>query len=160
VIKRYNHRGWLHSLRHTIKTSRARRSWISGHRLRFLGIRTPEPLAYVERLKGPLVRCSYILTEYVPGGSLADLLRDRGVRMEERRERIAEAEEMLRRLSDYRISHGDTKHTNIVMGRDGLVLMDLDAMTVHWWRWTSQVGHRKDMKRFAAACAEEADQSP
>jgi tRNA A-37 threonylcarbamoyl transferase component Bud32 len=153
VIKRYNHQGWIHSLRHTLKTSRARRSWVSGHRLRFLDIRTPEPLAYVERLKGPLVWCSYIVTGYIPGGNLAEVLRDKNISVEERRERIAQAENVLRQLDDYRITHGDMKHANVLMSQDGPVLTDLDAMTVHWWRWRSRAGHRKDMERFAVDCA-------
>ena len=153
VVKRYNHQGWIHSLRHTLMRSRARRSWVSGHRLRLLDIGTPEPLAYIERLKGPLVWCSYIVTEFVPGGSLSDLLRDGYVGAEERRERIAQVEGLLRRLGDYRVSHGDTKHSNVLIGPDGPVLTDLDAVAVHRWRWTSQAAHRKDMARFAAACA-------
>lgn len=153
VVKRYNYQGWIHSLRHTVKTSRARRSWVSGHRLRFLDFRTPEPLACIERLKGPLVWCSYIVTEYIAGGSLSDLLRDDGTSEEERRKRIAQVEDALKRLGDCRISHGDTKHSNILMGRDGPVLTDLDALTVHRWRWTSQAAHRRDLARFAAACA-------
>ncbi len=154
VIKRYNHQGWIHSLRHTLKRSRARRSWLSGHRLRCLGIATPEPLACVERLRGPLVWCSYIVTEYVPGGSLSDLLRDAGVSEEQRRERIAEVESLLKRLDDYQITHGDTKHSNVLMSPDGPVLTDLDALTVHWWRWTARLAHRKDTTRFAADCAQ------
>lgn len=154
VIKRYNHQGWVHSLRHTLKTSRARRSWLSGHRLRSLGIRTPKPLACVERLRGPFVWCSYIVTEYVPGGSLSDLLRDAGLSAEQRDERIAQVENMLKRLGDYRITHGDTKHSNVLMSPDGPVLTDLDALTVHWWRWTARLAHRKDTTRFAADCTQ------
>ena len=41
VIKRYNPKGLLHSLRHTLKGSRARRSWLNAYRLLFLGIPTP-----------------------------------------------------------------------------------------------------------------------
>ncbi|MHC4326264.1 MAG: lipopolysaccharide kinase InaA family protein, partial [Planctomycetota bacterium] len=55
VVKRYNHKGIIHSLRHTIKRSRARRAWLHGHRLGLLNIATPEPLAYIERRKGLLV---------------------------------------------------------------------------------------------------------
>jgi len=47
VVKRYNHKGFIHSLRHTIKRSRARRSWLHGHRLGLLGIATPKPSAYI-----------------------------------------------------------------------------------------------------------------
>jgi tRNA A-37 threonylcarbamoyl transferase component Bud32 len=157
VVKRYNHKGWIHSLRHTIKRSRARRSWVNGHRLCLLGISTPRPLAYVERWKGPLVWCSYIVTEYVAGGRVSDLLRDKKIGAKERRERITEVEDLLRRLGDLRISHGDVKHSNILIGRDGPVLTDLDAITVHRWRWTSEVRHRKDMDRFAASCSAEID---
>ncbi len=54
VVKRYNHRGFIHSLRHTIKGSRARRAWLYAHRLRMLGIATPRPLAYIEQRNGVL----------------------------------------------------------------------------------------------------------
>ncbi len=159
VIKRYNHKGVIHSLRHAVKMSRARRSWIHGHRLRFLGISTPEPLAYVERRRGPLVWCSYIVTEYVTGRRLDHFLHDDAVSMEDRRERMAQVENLLRRLGDCRITHGDMKHSNILISPDGPVLTDLDALTVHRWRWTSQIGHRKDMERLAASCAAETGRS-
>jgi tRNA A-37 threonylcarbamoyl transferase component Bud32 len=97
------------------------------------------------------------VTEYVPGGRVSDLLRDERVGAEERRERITEVEDLLRRLSDLRISHGDMKHSNILIGRDGPVLTDLDGITVHRWRWTSEVRHRRDMDRFAASCSAEMD---
>jgi streptomycin 6-kinase len=79
--------------------------------------------------------------------------------MDERRERIAQVENLLRRLRDCRISHGDMKHSNILIGPDGPVLTDLDAITVHRWQWTAEAGHRKDMERFAASCAAETGRS-
>ncbi|MBN2183222.1 MAG: hypothetical protein JW715_15030, partial [Sedimentisphaerales bacterium] len=60
VVKRYNHKGLIHSIRHTIKGSRARRCWICGHRLGMLKLATPKPLVYLEHRKGLLIWKSYI----------------------------------------------------------------------------------------------------
>lgn len=155
VVKRYNHKGLIHSLRHTLKTSRARRGWAASHRLCLLGIGTPEPLAYIERRKGPLVWCSYLIHEYVPGRKLSDLLRDSTVGENQRRRHIAQVLEVLDKLGHHRITHGDMKHSNILIRAGRPVLTDLDALTVHRWRWAYRVGHRKDVRRFQAACAAE-----
>ena len=62
VVKRYNNKGYIHCIRHTIKRSRARRAWLNGHRLGMLQIPTPRPLAYIEERRGLLVCNSYIIT--------------------------------------------------------------------------------------------------
>ena len=153
VVKRYNHKGLIHSLRHTVKGSRARRGWIASHRLRLLGVGTPEPLAYVERRKGPIVWCSYLIHEYVPGRKLSDLLQDDTVSPDQRQQYIAQVLAVLERLGRHRITHGDMKHSNILIGAGGPILTDLDALTVHRWRRAYEIGHRKDVRRFEAACA-------
>src|SRR5690606_5518207 len=45
VIKRYNIKGVGHWLKRFWRPSRAWHSWVEGHRLSFLGIATPKPLA-------------------------------------------------------------------------------------------------------------------
>ena len=67
VIKRYNHKSLLHSIRQSLQRSRARRSWLHGHRLVMLDINTPRPLACLEKRIGPVLWTSYIITKYVPG---------------------------------------------------------------------------------------------
>ena len=67
VVKRYNHKGIIHSARHTIKKSRARRCWLHAHWLSMLNIATPRPLAYVEQRRKKLVWKSYLITKYVDG---------------------------------------------------------------------------------------------
>ena len=54
VIKRYNIKGPVHALSRSWRPSRAWHSWLEGHRLNFLGIATPRPLALVEQRAGPL----------------------------------------------------------------------------------------------------------
>ena len=53
VIKRYNNLGVVHSLRHTIRGSRARRCWLNGLRLTMLGIPTPRPFGLHRGALGP-----------------------------------------------------------------------------------------------------------
>ena len=148
VIKRYNHKGIVHSLRHTIKKSRARRNWLHAHHLEMLNIATPRPLAYIEQRKSKLVWKSYFVTKYVAGQRLYDFLRDNHVTEQERSTTTQQVREMLSKLEKYRISHGDLKHSNILVTESGLVLTDLDGMKVHKWDWISRIKRHKDLARL------------
>jgi tRNA A-37 threonylcarbamoyl transferase component Bud32 len=148
VTKQYIHRGFFHSLRHTIKRSRALRGWLNGHRLLNLGIPTPKPLAYLEQRKGLLVWESYLVTEYVDGRNLSDLEQDTNVPQQQLSGIIGQIEEFLERLEKHRISHGDLKHTNILITPKGPVLTDLDTMRVHRLSCTHKFRRSKDVARF------------
>ncbi len=148
VVKRYNHKGLIHSLRHTIKKSRARHGWLHAHRLRMLQIPTPKPLAYIEQRKYKLVWKSYLITKYVEGQKLYDFLRDSITGEEEHPTVTQQVGELLDKLGKYRITHGDLKHTNILITDNGPVLTDLDGMKAHKLRWTYQIKRAKDVARF------------
>lgn len=145
VVKRYNHKGLIHSLRHTIKRSRAHRCWLNGHRLLMLGIDTPKPLAFIEEYRGPLVWKSYFITEYVDGQNLSDFLRDIHTTEDKRSKAAQQIKEMLDKLRKYRIIHGDLKHSNILVADNGPVLTDLDAIKVYKWDWTYKIGSNKSI---------------
>jgi len=149
VVKRYNHKGLIHSLRHTIKRSRARRGWLHGHRLVMLGIPTPKPLAYIEQYKGKLLWKSYLITEYVKGQKLRTFLRDHKISEEEHSTAMKQIKNLLDKMGKYRITHGDLKHTNILITDNGPVLTDLDGMKVHKWIWFYKLRHAKDLERMA-----------
>lgn len=148
VVKRYNHKGFIHSLRHTIKRSRARRSWVSAHRLLLVGVATPRPLAYIEQRKGPLVWKSYLVTEYVAGQQLYHFLRDGSVTQQQRSAVTQQVIDLLNKLGQYRISHGDLKHSNILITNNGPVLTDIDGMRVHKWDCTYKARQTNDQERF------------
>ncbi|MBN2130793.1 MAG: hypothetical protein JW741_14925 [Sedimentisphaerales bacterium] len=151
VVKRYNHKGLLHSLRHTIKGSRAKRSWINSNRLLLLGIPTPRPLAYIEEHRGPFLHRSYFIAEFVNGQELREILRDETIPMDRRQRLIDEVVRTLDRLAGHRISHGDLKHTNILCRDDTVVLIDLDGMRVGGPGWTRNLRYRRDLRRFLLA---------
>jgi tRNA A-37 threonylcarbamoyl transferase component Bud32 len=149
VVKRYNHKGLVHSLRHTIKGSRARRGWLYGHRLGMLNIPTPKPLAYIEQRRGPIVWTSYLATEYIEGKNLYNFLADDSVAEQQRSRAIKRIEELLDKLDKHRIAHGDLKHSNILITAGRPILTDLDAMKVHRWKWTYRIRQRKDLLRLS-----------
>jgi tRNA A-37 threonylcarbamoyl transferase component Bud32 len=149
VVKRYNHKGFIHSFRHTIKRSRARRGWLNGHRLIMLNIATPKPIAYIEKFRTGLVWQSYLVTEYVQGCKLYDFLRDDTITEQQWSEATEVIKKLIERLGKYYISHGDLKHTNILVTENGIVLTDLDAMKAHKWNWTCNIYRSRDFARLA-----------
>jgi len=150
VVKRYNHKGFIHSLCHTIKKSRAKRGWLNGHRLGMLNIATPRPLAYIEQRRGKLVWKSYLVTEYADGQNLYNFLRDDNVTEQQRSRVIDQIGKLLTRLGEHKITHSDLKHSNILVTKDGPVLTDLDAMRTHRYKWLYKIYHIKDAACLAA----------
>lgn len=148
VIKRYNHKGPLHSLRHTLRGSRAKRSWRNANRLLLLGIPTPRPLAYIDERRGPVLHCSYFIAQFVSGQELYGILRDKNVPEDRKQRLIDQVVRVLERMADHAISHGDLKHTNILSDGDTISLTDLDGMRVHRIAWLQQCRHRRDLARF------------
>jgi tRNA A-37 threonylcarbamoyl transferase component Bud32 len=148
VVKRYNHKGIIHSLRHTIKKSRARQGWLHAHRLRMLQIDTPKPLAFIEKRRGLLLWQSYLVTEYTRGQKLYDFFNDTSISQEERLTVTQHIMDLFERLGQYRISHGDLKHTNILIADSRPILTDLDAMHFHKLNWFYQFRRLKDWERF------------
>lgn len=148
VVKRYNHKGFFHTTRHTIKKSRARRCWLHGHRLGMLDIATPKPLAYIEQIKGKLVWKSYLVTEYIDGQKLYDFLQNSNTTKEQRQIINNQIKELLDEMEKNHITHGDLKHTNILITDNGSVLTDLDGMKVHKWGWRYKSSRAKDLQRL------------
>ncbi|MHC4367076.1 MAG: lipopolysaccharide kinase InaA family protein [Planctomycetota bacterium] len=148
VVKRYNHLGLVHSLRYTIKKSRASKGWLNAHYLEAIQVPTPRCLAYIEERRGLLLWQSYLVTEYVEGRMLWRFLRDDDVTERQRLDGIRQVVQMLGRLWQHHITHGDLKHTNILIAEKGPVLTDLDGMIVHRWEPLYRNKRAKDEKRF------------
>lgn len=128
VIKRYNLKNARHALSRLWRPSRAWHSWRAAHRLAFLGIATPRPLALLEARVGPLRRRAWLVTEHCPGPNLLDVLDPHAQPPDD----IAAAlSETLHALHGARIHHGDLKATNLLWHDGRVWLIDLDATTAH-----------------------------
>ncbi len=148
VIKRYNHKGILHSICQTVKGSRARKGWLCGLRLFLLDIATPKPLAFIERRKNLVLWNSYLVTEYVSGQKLPDFLESNETSKEAKAAVTKKIVEVLSNLGRNFISHGDLKHSNILVTGDEPVLTDLDGMLVHKFKWLGRYKAARDMEKF------------
>lgn len=128
VIKRYNRKNLVHALSRLWRPSRAWHSWREGHRLAFLGIATPAPLALIEERFGPLRGRAWLVTEHCPGPDLLQHLDpDRPPPEAEARALTT----LFAALVRERISHGDLKASNLLWHAQRLFVIDLDAMTQH-----------------------------
>jgi len=148
VIKRYNHQGPWHALRHTIKGSRASRNWRNACRLISLQIATPQPLAYVDQYRGPLLWQSYFVTRFVPGPHLHQVLRDESVADAEKQRIHEQVLELLSQMARHGVSHGDMKHTNILCDGTGVTVTDLDAMRIGGVNRLCRYRCRRDVNRY------------
>ncbi len=148
VIKRYNHQGLWHALRHTIKGSRARRNWHNARRLIALEIATPPPLAYVDQYRGPVLWQSYFVTRFVAGPQICQVLRDPSVADADKQQMHEQVVDLLNRMARNGVSHGDMKHTNILWDGTDVMLTDLDAMQIGGVGWLRRHYCRRDVQRY------------
>ncbi|MBN1796369.1 MAG: protein kinase [Sedimentisphaerales bacterium] len=146
AVKRYNHKGFLHSLRHTAKGSRARKSWIKGHLLGMISVQTPKPLAFIEQYKGSLLRQAYILTKYVNGRNLHRYKTEEKPNKENLNNIMSQIKDVVEVLHQNRITHGDIKKSNILVTDDSICITDLDAMIRHRTGFLYSYYKKKDAK--------------
>jgi tRNA A-37 threonylcarbamoyl transferase component Bud32 len=148
VIKRYNHKGLWHSIKQTFKGSRAKRCWLHSHRLNWLNIPTAAGLGFIEKRRGPLLYCSYILNAWIEGPKLDQFLQLVAVDEERQTAVLRQIDSLLELMDRYRITHGDLKRPNILITENGPMLIDLDSMKVHRLGLLYRHCRNKDMKRF------------
>lgn len=146
VIKRYNIKSAGHALSRAWRPSRAWHAWREAHRLRFLGIPTPRPLALIERRVGPLRGRAWLVTDYCAGTSLAQLPLDEAI--------MRAAGELFRRLVAARITHGDLKASNLLWHDGRIHLVDLDATRQHAREGAFRRAWQRDRARFLRNWAE------
>jgi tRNA A-37 threonylcarbamoyl transferase component Bud32 len=128
LIKRYNLKSVSHALGRAWRPSRAWHSWREAHRLQFLGIPTPAPLALIEERLGPLRRRAWLVSEFCPGTNLLSHLSADREPSDEVGRAILNLFESMHRA---RISHGDMKATNLLWHSGQVWLIDLDAVVQH-----------------------------
>lgn len=148
VIKRYNPKGIAYELTHKGKISRARKSWINAHLLRFMGISTPEPIALIEQQPAFGKRCSYFISQYSEGQNSWDFFCDKSNSDADKQLLADELLATLKQLCDNNISHGDLKGSNFLVNNNKLWLLDLDALTQHKNHWHFRKNWRRDKQRF------------
>jgi tRNA A-37 threonylcarbamoyl transferase component Bud32 len=148
VVKRYNIKNYLHALKRSIRTSRARLSWKNAHRLNLLGILTPKPVAFYEKRFGPLRSTAYFITEFVAGTDVYHLSHsDTEINFDQ--ETLAnQFVELIQALVKALVRHGDFKATNFISTSAGLFVTDLDTMRTFKLKFRIRRAFKQDLERF------------
>lgn len=148
VIKRYNSRSPFRIIGNFIKGSRAKRTWFFSHLLTSIGLATAKPFAYLEERRFGLTIRSYIIMEHVKGPCLHHMLRQTDSVNNQSREALNAVRDMLDTMARHRLSHGDMKHSNIILTSKGPVIIDLDAMKIYRMPMLAARAAGKDIRRF------------
>lgn len=148
AVKRYNYKGFWHSLRHTLKGSRARKCWLAAHRLIQCNIPCARPLAFMEEWKGGLLRQAYFVSEFLKGSNLDEFLQS-PVLPEEKDKIIHRIKTILSSLAENGLAHHDLKLSNIFISNSQPVLMDLDALHLHRFPWGKNSKQKKMEANFS-----------
>jgi hypothetical protein len=145
-LKRYNTKNAWHALRRAFRRSRAQNCWTMSQRFSAAGIGVAPPAALIQETFGPLRLRSYFITESVAGTRLPLALeRAPGAAPDLARQLSG----IFRALAKHRMSHGDFKASNILVGPEGrLRLLDLDAARRHRLAATHRRAWRKDRERL------------
>ncbi|WP_211825236.1 lipopolysaccharide kinase InaA family protein [Kistimonas asteriae] len=150
LIKKYQStKGLLHKYLRTLRSSRARKAWLNGHLLQFLGIDTPTPMAMLEHRAGPAITCSYIITDFVPSTHAMAYFDPSQDALPEWPQVSSDIGDILITLKRSCVYHGDLKGNNFLIRNNKPLLIDLDAMTSYKWRFCFQRLFRKDLERFS-----------
>lgn len=149
VIKHYRVKGILHALRKTCLRSRAETSWINAHRLQRYAIHTAPPVALIINTVGPFRLDSYFITEHIPGPNAEMFFNSPAISMADKTAVAHQLSDLLRRLAENRLHHGDLKASNIIISGTEPVLLDLDSMQQYRSDTKSfRRAFKKDLERF------------
>jgi len=148
VIKRYNLKNSCHTIRRALRPTRAIVSWRNGNRLRFMGIMTPRPVAFLEKRWGPLRGRAYFITTYVAGESIQSVIQQNADDPDALKAWVNLLLSPLEKLRQLRISHGDLKASNFLVANQQLHILDLDGMQKHRSINGFRRAFRRDIKRL------------
>jgi hypothetical protein len=129
-VWKYHNWGTLYrTAKRSLARSTARKSWRDGHFLSAAGIPTPRPRAFIERRFGPFQRCSYVLSDYIPGTSLYRFMRFEQPSREMVRDLARQVAAIWQRLDEVCVWHNDFKTENLLVDPQGKIwLIDLERM--------------------------------
>lgn len=148
VLKRYNIKNTAHWFKRFWRPSRAWHSWIEAHRLTFLDIATPKPLAVLEQRVMGLRSRAYLVTEYADGPDLIECFTPYIDSGDAPQEQLQALVHLMQQLIRERISHGDMKGHNLFWQNGQWSLIDLDAMCQHATQLSFAPAYSRDRARM------------
>lgn len=135
VVKQYHFKNVFKFLKRSVRRSYAQKTWNNALFLSEIGIQTVKPVALIEdRLLFFKIR-SFFVGTYIPGQE-APIFFNNPCKAED--ERRTAAQRIVDSLCDFHsrgVFIGDTKGYNIIVGRDAVCWVDLEALSRPWLKW-------------------------
>ena len=153
VVKRSNTKGWLHFLRRLFLQTRASNNWSFAHELLRRGIKTCEPVAFVEERYGPFRGRSYFISLYIEGMDVLNYFSNQKSHSD-CLDAVRSIATLFQRLADLWLSHRDVNLSNIILKGNQPWLIDLDSMRRHRWRFWAKRAAKREQQRFIENCHE------
>ena len=144
IVKRYTARSAWHSVKRSLRQSRARNAWRASRTFADAGIRVPEPVLYWENRFGPLRLDSFFVYRAIDGESLLESLPL--LSGEQRADVVRQLGALFSALRSQQLVHGDMKATNLMLVNGRVTIFDLDVAGKRTCLFSQ--GHRRDQKRF------------
>lgn len=149
VIKRYNLKNFWHRIRRIFRHTRAHHAWVNTHHLHCVGIRTVDPIAYLEYRFLGLHGVSYFVYDHKDGERADVVMTNPSLSDDRRNKLIVEFTKILGQLKRAQLSHGDLKASNFLIADDDTVsLIDVDSLQFHSTTAQFSRHHERDIKRF------------
>lgn len=149
IIKRYNLKGFWHTLKRAILPSNARRSWSNAIMLQELGVPSIQPVALIENRCGFLKGKTYLVTKFVHGVLGIDYFHPNSPCKAHWEEAMINIRSLVKLMHDHCIVHDDFSFLNLLMVGEQPVLLDLD----HLRRFSKSCpaflkAHKRDLQHF------------
>ncbi len=148
AVKRYNIQNSVKFICRQFTPTRTRRCWLIGHLLIFSNIKTPEPIAIIEKRLGPIRTVGYIITEFIDAPSIRQVLSYAKDNKQEQSKILTCFISSLKKLHERKITHGDFKDTNFHYDDGELYIVDLDSVKLHKSRLMLKRAIKKDYRRL------------
>lgn len=144
IVKRFTARNCWHSIKRSMRQSRAKNAWNASILFSEAGIRVPKAVMYMERRIGPLRFDSFFVYQAIEGDCLLEVLPSVG-RIEQGT-LVKQLAGLFATLRANRLVHGDMKATNLLVTDGQLVIIDLDVAGYRNILFSR--AHVRDQKRF------------
>lgn len=149
IIKRYNLKGFWHTIKRAIMPSNARRSWGNALMLHELAIPSIKPVALIENRCAFLKGRTYLVTKYVQGVLGIDYFHPNSPTQVHWEEAMMNIRSLVGLMREHCIVHDDFSFLNLLMVGEQPVLLDLD----HLQRYSKPnaaflKAHQRDLEHF------------
>ena len=124
VIKRNNIKSVFHGLCFCLRATRSHTNWRNAHLLKINDIKTPTPIAFVEKRWGPFRMRGYYMSAFNDFPSAAQKYKSQVPNENE----LTWFAELFTSMRLARLYHGDLKASNLLVTDHGVAVIDLDSL--------------------------------